>query len=61
MKITMHTTEDIRNSDQLMDRISNMRKSIDDLKSKILIEKTYIEQEKRKIQESQSQVCTTVY
>lgn len=52
----MNTADPMQNSIQLMDRISHMRRSIDDLKSKIQMEKKYIEQEKRKIQETQSQV-----
>lgn len=55
----MDTLEEVQRTNHLMAKISDVRQSIDDLKLKIQLEKQFIDQQKRKIQESQSQVIIT--
>lgn len=54
--LKMDTTEDFQRTNDLLDRISSMRKNIVDLQSKLQQEQYYILQEKRNLQGSQSQV-----
>lgn len=52
----MDNTEDTVRANLLITRISDMRKSINNLKSKLNSEKKHLIQEKKVVQESQSQV-----